>query len=53
LLAAPGHAYNLLDFDLAFASIAANTTCCGLLKQPDKLKSANRLGTGQTTISKG
>ena len=29
-------AFAAANCDLAFASLAASTTCCGLLKQPDK-----------------
>ena len=31
------------NLDLAFASLAETTTCCGLLKQPDNQKSANQI----------
>ena len=30
------------NLDLAFASLAENTTCCGLLKQPDNQKTTTR-----------
>jgi hypothetical protein len=32
------------NFDLAFTRRAANTTCCALLKQPDKQKLAKLAG---------